>query len=73
MHGRQTVAKFLRAFAPHFWPGTSLRWIEANGQPSVVVSRDDAVVAALAISASADGIDQLMWVLSPEKLRPLSA
>lgn len=68
VHGRQTVAKFLRAFAPNFWPGTSLSWIEANGNPSVLISRDGAVVGLLATSASADGIEQLMWVLSPDKL-----
>ncbi len=68
VHGRQTVAKFLRAFAPNFWPGTSLSWIEANGCPSVLISREGAVVGLLASSASADGIEQLMWVLSPDKL-----
>ncbi len=68
VHGRQTVAKFLRAFAPNFWPGTELTWIEANGAPSVRISRDGTVVGVLAISASVDGIDQLMWVLSPDKL-----
>jgi RNA polymerase sigma-70 factor (ECF subfamily) len=68
VHGRQTVSKFLRAFAPTFWPGTALTWIEANGAPSVRISRDGTVVGVLAISASDKGIDQLMWVLSPEKL-----
>ena len=65
VRGRPAVAKFLRAFAPKFWAGTALTWIEANGRPSVLISRDDAAVALLAVSASADGIDQLMWVLSP--------
>jgi RNA polymerase sigma-70 factor, ECF subfamily len=68
VHGRQTVSKFLRAFTPHFWPGTTLSWLETNGTRSVRISRDGTVVALLAISASADGIDQLMWVLSPDKL-----
>ena len=72
VHGKSVVAKFLKAFAPHFWAGTSLSWIEANGRPSVVISRDGAVVAVLTVSASADGIDRLMWVLSPEKLSGIS-
>jgi RNA polymerase sigma-70 factor (ECF subfamily) len=72
VRGRQTVAKFLRAFAPNFWPGTSLSSIETNGTPSVLISRGGAVVGLLAISASSDGIDQLMWVLSPEKLGGLA-
>ena len=29
---RQTVAKFLRAFAPEFWPDTAVTLIEANGE-----------------------------------------
>lgn len=68
VRGRHTVAKFLRAFSPKFWPGTSLSWIETNGEPSVLVRRDGAAFALLAISASAAGIDSLMWVLNPEKL-----
>ena len=72
VHGRQTVAKFLRAFAPTFWRDTSLSFIETNGAPSARVSRRDTVVALLTISASADGIDTLMWVLSPDKLGGVS-
>jgi RNA polymerase sigma-70 factor (ECF subfamily) len=72
VHGRSVVAKFLTAFAPTFWPGTALTWIEANGRPSVLISRDDAVVALLTVSATAEGIDQLMWVMSPDKLRLIS-
>lgn len=68
VHGRHTVAKFLHAFAPRLWPGASLRWMDMNGQPTVVISNDGAVRALLAISASSDGIDQLMWILSPDKL-----
>jgi len=72
VHGRSVVAKFLTAFAPRFWPGTALTWIEANGQPSVLISRDDDVVALLTVTATAEGIDQLMWVMSPDKLRLIS-
>jgi RNA polymerase sigma-70 factor, ECF subfamily len=68
VHGRQTVAKFLRAFAPNFWPGTAVSFVEANGAPSALVSRNGTAVALLSMSASIDGIDRLMWVLSPDKL-----
>ena len=68
VHGRQTVAKFLRAFAPHFWANTSTAYIEANGQPAVLISREGTVIALLAVSASKAGIEQLMWVLAPDKL-----
>ncbi len=72
VRGKTVVAKFLTAFAPTFWPGTQLTWIEANGQASVLISRADIVVALLAVTASAEGIDRLMWVMSPEKLSRIS-
>ncbi|HEY4051040.1 MAG TPA: RNA polymerase subunit sigma-24, partial [Acidobacteriaceae bacterium] len=37
--GRQRVAKFIAAFASHFWTGIKLRWIERNGQASVLLLR----------------------------------
>jgi RNA polymerase sigma-70 factor, ECF subfamily len=70
--GRSVVAHFLKAVAPRWWQDTKLTWIEANGRPSVLVSRDAGVVAFLAISASDQGIDQLMWVMSPAKLHAIS-
>src|SRR5262249_50306766 len=72
VHSRTTVAKFLTAFSPTFWPGTALTWVEANGQESVLISRGDAPVALLTIDASAEGIDRLLWVMSPDKLRRIS-
>ncbi len=72
VRGQAVVAKFLKAFAPHFWTDTSLTWMEANGLPSMLISRDDGIVGLLAVSASADGIDTLMWVLSPDKLNRIS-
>jgi RNA polymerase sigma-70 factor, ECF subfamily len=72
VHGRTTVAKFLRAFAPNFWPDTSITFVETNGAPSVMVSRRGAVAAIVAIHASTDGIDTLMWVLNPAKLGGVS-
>jgi RNA polymerase sigma-70 factor (ECF subfamily) len=72
VRGRSVVAKFLAAFAPKFWPGTGLAWIEVNGQPSVLISRNRVALALLAVSASADGIERLIWVMSPEKLSRIS-
>ena len=71
--GRTRVAKFVSAFASHFWQGVSFRWTEANGQASVVLVRDESVLAVLTASASADGIDQLLWMMNPEKLGSVSA
>jgi RNA polymerase sigma-70 factor (TIGR02957 family) len=71
--GRTRVAKFVAAFASHFWQGVSFRWTEANGQPSVVLIREESVMAVLTASASEDGIDQLLWMMNPEKLGSVSA
>jgi hypothetical protein len=43
--GRERVARFIAAIASHFWSGGTLEWIDANGQPSVLMSRDGAAVA----------------------------
>ncbi|MGV9799113.1 RNA polymerase sigma-70 factor [Mycobacterium sp. NPDC003449] len=66
--GRERVARVVRAFRPRFWPGTTLRWITANGQAAVLVSRDDAVMAFITGTASATGLDRVLWVVSPDKL-----
>ncbi|MDT5012577.1 MAG: hypothetical protein QOH57_4194 [Mycobacterium sp.] len=70
--GKAVVAKYLKAFAPRFWPGTGLTWIDANGKAAVLISRDAAVIALLTVSATSDGIDRIMWVLNPDKLETIS-
>ena len=70
--GRERVAKFIATFASHFWTGITLRWIEANGQASVLLSRDSMPIALATIDASAEGIDQIMWILRPSKLAAIS-
>ncbi|MEU8001659.1 RNA polymerase sigma-70 factor [Catellatospora sp. NPDC049111] len=70
--GRTTVAKFIVAFAPHFWTGAEFTWIEANGGPAVLISRDGVSVALAAIHATPEGIDQVMWVMNPAKLARIS-
>ncbi|MEU1619297.1 RNA polymerase sigma-70 factor [Streptomyces sp. NPDC005722] len=71
--GVAKVAKFLAAFAPRFWPDTEVVWVEANGRPAALVVHGGAPMALLAISATEQGIDQLMWVLNPAKLTGFSA
>jgi RNA polymerase sigma-70 factor (TIGR02957 family) len=66
--GRDHVAKFITSFASHFWIGITLRWIETNGQASVLLSRGDIPVALATIDASVDGINQIMWMMRPSKL-----
>lgn len=67
---RETVAKYVHAFANRFWEGT-VHLVEANGGPAAVLVRDGAVVAFIALDVTADGIRRLQWVLNPQKLERL--
>lgn len=69
--GRERVAKFIAA-ASHFWKGVTLAWVEINGQPALLVSRDGIPVALTTIDASAQGINQIMWIMRPSKLAAMS-
>ncbi|MEW2344764.1 MULTISPECIES: RNA polymerase sigma-70 factor [Streptomyces] len=71
--GRTRVAKVLVAFAPRFWPGAEVRWVEANGRPAVLVSSGGEAKALLSADVSAEGIERLLWILNPEKLAPYVA
>jgi RNA polymerase sigma-70 factor (TIGR02957 family) len=69
--GRERVAKFIAA-ASHFWKGVTLAWVETNGQASVLVSREGVPVALATVDASAQGIDQIMWIMRPSKLAAIA-
>jgi RNA polymerase sigma-70 factor (TIGR02957 family) len=66
--GRERVAKFIAAFASHFWVGMELTWVETNGQASVLLSRYGVPAALATVDASTQGIDRIMWVMRPSKL-----
>jgi RNA polymerase sigma-70 factor (ECF subfamily) len=66
--GRARVAMFTAGFAAQFWPGTTITRVEVNGQPGMLVERDQIAEALLSITASADGIDQIFWMMNPAKL-----
>jgi len=70
--GRRRVARFVAAFAPTFWTGTDVAWVEANGQPAALVSRDGTAVVLFALAASDQGIDRLLWVMNPAKLASIA-
>lgn len=70
--GSGRVAKFIAAFASHFWGGVTLRSVETNGQASVLILRDGEPVGLVAIEASAQGIEQIMWILRPSKLTAIA-
>jgi hypothetical protein len=70
--GRERVAKFIAAFASHFWTGIALTWVETNGQSTVLLSRYGVPAALATIDASTQGIDRIMWVMRPSKLTAIS-
>jgi RNA polymerase sigma-70 factor (ECF subfamily) len=71
--GRVRVAKFVSSFASHFWTGATITWVDVNGGPAALLSRDDKSYALVAIDAAADGeIDRVLWLLNPAKLLSLS-
>jgi RNA polymerase sigma-70 factor, ECF subfamily len=66
--GRERVARFVASFAPTFWGDLTLRWLDVNGAPAALLSRGEVPVALLSLQASIEGIEQLLWVMNPEKL-----
>lgn len=71
--GRGRVATFVAAFAHHFWTGKSLDWVEINGQPAATLSENGTVTTVVTVTVTENGIEQLLWVMSPEKLGHVTA
>nr|WP_246598425.1 RNA polymerase sigma-70 factor [Nocardia tengchongensis] len=72
--GRTRVARYVAAFASHFWTGATIEWVDANGRPSVLLRRDGSVFAWLAVGAvDGEHIDRIFWMLNPDKLDRLAA
>ncbi len=66
--GRERVAKYYQAFASRFWIGVDSQPFMANGRPSARLVQDGVVFAVVTLTASADGIDRLLWTMNPDKL-----
>ncbi len=66
--GGATIARYVRAFADRFWVGVSLSAASINGEDAVVLRRAGQVIAVVTVAASDDGIDQVLWLMNPEKL-----
>jgi len=68
--GRERVAKYIRAFADRFWAGVTVSQVQANGQASMVLARKDEgfPFAVVTVAVSQQGIDQVLWMMNPEKL-----
>ncbi|MBA4024369.1 MAG: RNA polymerase subunit sigma-24 [Gordonia sp.] len=66
--GDERVAKFVAAFSSHFWTDAQITWVQANGAPSVLLSRDGEPYTLLSATTTSSGIEQLHWVMNPTKL-----
>lgn len=66
--GRRRVANFVHALSEWFWDGVDVEWMEANGRSAVRLSAYGDVIGLLTLSASAEGIDRLFWIVNPAKL-----
>lgn len=65
--GPVPVAKFLHAMV-WFWEDVELEWVTTNGLATVVIRSDGLTFGMLTISATADGIDQVLWMLDTDKI-----
>ena len=71
--GRLRVAKFHRAFHTHFWVGVDVEFGTANDRAVAMLRRDGEVFAVCTVTASADGIDEVLWMMNPAKLTAVRA
>lgn len=67
--GRERVARALVGLAAKFWEGATFVAMDANGQPSVYVHRDGEPLVLATITASEDGVEQVLFVANPHKLK----
>jgi hypothetical protein len=68
LHGATTVAKVVRAYSGTFLAGVEVSWVHVNGQHAALLARDGVPFTVVTVTASADGIDQVLWMLNPGKL-----
>ena len=66
--GAARVAKFIAAFSTWYWDGVEVRYVSTNGGISAVMSKGGKLLGAVTLTASADGIEQLLWFMNPAKL-----
>lgn len=70
--GAERVAKYLAALA-WFWENVEVRLVTTNGQTSAVLRQDGEVYGLITVSASTEGIDQVLWMVNPRKNKAVPA
>ncbi|MBE1469625.1 RNA polymerase sigma-70 factor [Kibdelosporangium phytohabitans] len=66
--GRDRVSRYVRAFADRFWAGIDIAWVRVNGQEGALLTVNGERYGLVTVTASDEGIDQVMWLLNPHKL-----
>jgi RNA polymerase sigma-70 factor (TIGR02957 family) len=70
--GAERVARFFTKLAEWYWTGVQVDFVTANGQTSAVLRRNGGKEGVITLSASADGIDRLYWMVNPAKITAVS-
>ncbi|MER7441730.1 RNA polymerase sigma factor SigJ [Micromonospora avicenniae] len=70
--GAERVVKYLAALA-WFWENVEVRLVTTNGQTSAVLRQDGEVYGLITVSASTEGIDQVLWMVNPRKNKAVPA
>lgn len=71
--GYERVAKYYRAFHQHFWVGVEVEFGTANGRAVAMLRRDGGdVFAVCTVTASDEGIDEVLWQMNPAKLTAIA-
>jgi RNA polymerase sigma-70 factor (ECF subfamily) len=65
------VTRYLNTISTWFWDGIEVRWASTNGQTSAVLLRNGTLYAVVTVTASAAGIDRLLWMVNPDKMTAL--
>lgn len=73
IEGHRRVVHFVAAVSRWVWTGASLLPVDANGRAALLIEREGAPFALLAIGASRRGIERLFWVMNPVKLAAIVA
>ncbi|MET9627233.1 RNA polymerase sigma-70 factor [Lentzea sp. NPDC006480] len=69
LFGAASLARIFAGWAPGFWAGAQVDYVDANGLSAVRLRKDDNTYAVITVTASEEGIDQVMWLVNPEKLK----
>ena len=66
--GSAAVAKLIRGYAGNYWERVVVSPTTVNGTNAMRLQRDGVTFGVVTVVAGADGIDQVLWMLNPEKL-----